>query len=66
MPPIRDMFNGFLVRDAYIDELINSKRQELERNEFQLDGSGFVNNSFLNLIVNNLTHPAVLVSCSLY
>ena len=41
IPPIKNMYNAFTVRDDYIDELIKSKRAELESDDFQLtDGFG--------------------------
>ena len=41
IPPIKAMYDAFTVRDDYIDELIKSKRAELERDDFQLtDGFG--------------------------
>ena len=41
IPPIKAMYDAFIVRDDYIDELIKSKRAELESDDFQLtDGFG--------------------------
>ena len=36
IPPIRAMFDAFKVRDNYIDQLIKSKRSELERDNFEV------------------------------
>ena len=46
IPPIKDMYNAFTVRDDYIDELIKSKRAELESDDFQLTDGFWIQNSY--------------------
>ena len=36
IPPIKAMFDAFEVRDKYIDELISSKRAELQNDNFEV------------------------------
>ena len=51
IPPIKAMYDAFIVRDDYIDELIKSKRAELESDDFQLtDGFGIQKNPSLRLV----------------
>ena len=36
LPRIREMFEGFKIRDRYIDELIQDKKIELQKCDFQI------------------------------